>query len=137
VTTNAKDASDAHETKWPAVDVSGRSNGVCEAGIDGNPDPVALPECLEKSSDANEPKRRSHRLPGLRADAPSHIHDGKPEANDIAVTLSDGRRFQRSRVDADATTDIAVIKISTVDLVALPMGDSEYAGSWGLRYHRR
>jgi S1-C subfamily serine protease len=47
------------------------------------------------------------------------------QADDIAVTLSDGRRFQGSRVDADPNTDIAVIKITAADLVALPMGDSD------------
>jgi len=47
------------------------------------------------------------------------------QANDIALTLSDGRRFQGYRVDADATTDIAVIKIAAANLVALPMGDSD------------
>ncbi|WP_291571470.1 trypsin-like peptidase domain-containing protein [Bradyrhizobium sp.] len=47
------------------------------------------------------------------------------EADDIAVILPDGRRFQGSRVDADPDTDIAVIKIAVADLVALPMGDSD------------
>ena len=46
-------------------------------------------------------------------------------ADDIAVTVSDGRRFQGSRVDADPNTDIAVIKIAAADLIALPMGNSD------------
>jgi hypothetical protein len=75
---DGKDTSDAHEAKLPAVDAPERSGRVCEAAIDGNPGPVALPECLEESCDADEPKGRSHRLPDLRADAPSDIHDGRP-----------------------------------------------------------
>src|SRR5665213_700470 len=47
------------------------------------------------------------------------------QASDIAVTLSDGRHFQASRVDADPDTDITVIKIETADLVALPIGNSD------------
>ena len=46
-------------------------------------------------------------------------------AYDISVTLSDGRRFQGSLVDADPNTDVAVIRVAAADLVALPMADSE------------
>jgi serine protease DegQ len=46
-------------------------------------------------------------------------------ANDISVTLSDGRRFQGSRVDVDPNTDIAVIGIDAADLVELPMANSD------------
>jgi S1-C subfamily serine protease len=46
-------------------------------------------------------------------------------AYDISVTLSDGRRFQGSLVDADPNTDVAVIRVPVADLVALPMADSE------------
>jgi serine protease DegQ len=46
-------------------------------------------------------------------------------ANDISVTLSDGRRFQGSRVDADPDTDIAVLRIDASGLVELPMADSD------------
>jgi len=45
--------------------------------------------------------------------------------NDISVTLSDGRRFQGSRVDADPDTDIAVIRIDAADLMELPMTNSD------------
>jgi serine protease DegQ len=46
-------------------------------------------------------------------------------ASDISVTLSDGRRFQGSLVDADPNTDVAVIRVAAAGLVALPMADSE------------
>jgi S1-C subfamily serine protease len=46
-------------------------------------------------------------------------------ANDISVTLSDGRSFQGSRVDADPNTDLAVIRIDASDLVELPMANSD------------
>jgi serine protease DegQ len=47
------------------------------------------------------------------------------EAYDISITLSDGRRFRGSLVDADSNTDVAVISVAAADLVALPMADSE------------
>jgi Do/DeqQ family serine protease len=46
-------------------------------------------------------------------------------ADEIAVTLADGRRFQATRVGADADTDVAVIKIPARSLAALPLGDSD------------
>jgi serine protease DegQ len=46
-------------------------------------------------------------------------------AYDIAVTFSDGRRFQGSLVEADPSTDVAVIGVAAADLVALPMADAE------------
>jgi serine protease DegQ len=46
-------------------------------------------------------------------------------ASDISVTLSDGRRFQGSLVDADPNTDVALIRVAAAGLVALPMADSE------------
>jgi serine protease DegQ len=45
--------------------------------------------------------------------------------NDITVTLSDGRRFQGSRVDAYPSTDIAVIRIDAAGLVEVPMANSD------------
>jgi S1-C subfamily serine protease len=51
----------------------------------------------------------------------SHVIE---HADNISVTLSDGRSFQGSRVDADPNTDIAVIRIVASDLVALPMAES-------------
>jgi S1-C subfamily serine protease len=47
------------------------------------------------------------------------------QANDIAVTLSDGRRFKGTRVTADPDSDIAVLRIAVPDLVAIPMGNSD------------
>jgi Do/DeqQ family serine protease len=46
-------------------------------------------------------------------------------ADEISVTLTDGRRFQAKQVGADADTDVAVIKIPAENLVALPLGDSD------------
>jgi Do/DeqQ family serine protease len=46
-------------------------------------------------------------------------------ADEITVTLTDGRRFQAKRVGADADTDVAVVKIPAENLAALSLGDSD------------
>jgi S1-C subfamily serine protease len=46
-------------------------------------------------------------------------------ADKVAVTLSDGRRFDATVVGHDTGTDIAVIRISASGLIAAPLGDSE------------
>jgi serine protease Do len=45
--------------------------------------------------------------------------------NEILLRASDGREFSPSRVLADPTTDVAVMKIDGVDLPAARLGDSE------------
>lgn len=46
-------------------------------------------------------------------------------ADDISVTLTDGRRLQAKRVGADPDTDVAIIKVPADNLVAIPLGDSD------------
>lgn len=46
-------------------------------------------------------------------------------ADEITVTLTDGRRFVAERVGADPDTDVAIIKIPAENLTALPLGDSD------------
>jgi Do/DeqQ family serine protease len=46
-------------------------------------------------------------------------------ADEISVTLTDGRRLQAKRVGADPDTDVAIIKVAAEGLVAIPLGDSD------------
>ena len=52
----------------------------------------------------------------------NHVIDG---ADDIAVTLQDGREYAAELVGADRDTDLAVIRISADDLAELPLSDSD------------
>jgi Do/DeqQ family serine protease len=47
------------------------------------------------------------------------------KADEILVTLTDGRRLQAKRVGTDPDTDIAIIKVPATDLVAIALGDSD------------
>jgi Do/DeqQ family serine protease len=47
------------------------------------------------------------------------------DAEQIAVTLKDGRRLQGKLVGSDAATDIALLKVEGNDLKALSLGDSD------------
>lgn len=51
----------------------------------------------------------------------NHVIDG---ADDIQVTLHDGRTLKAEKVGADKESDVAVIKIPPDDLVAVPLTDS-------------
>jgi serine protease DegQ len=51
----------------------------------------------------------------------NHVIEG---ADDIAVTLADGRTLQGEFVGADPDTDVALIRVPAEDLVALPLADS-------------
>jgi serine protease Do len=59
----------------------------------------------------------------------NHVVDG---ADEIMVKLSDDREFPGKVVGTDPQTDIAVVKIDTKDLRALPLGDSDAmdVGDW-------
>ena len=50
-----------------------------------------------------------------------HVIEG---ADDVSVTLSDGRTLKASFVGSDPDTDIAVMRIPAQNLVALPVADS-------------
>ena len=52
----------------------------------------------------------------------NHVIDG---ADDIAVTLHDGREYSAEFVGADRDTDLAVIRIQAASLHQLPLWDSE------------
>ena len=51
----------------------------------------------------------------------NHVIDG---ADDIAVTLEDGREFSAEFVGADRDTDLAVIRVRAEDLAELPLHES-------------
>ncbi len=46
-------------------------------------------------------------------------------ADEIAVTLSDGRKLQGRKVGADPDTDVAVVRVPATGLQSLPMGNSD------------
>jgi Do/DeqQ family serine protease len=52
----------------------------------------------------------------------NHVIEG---ADDIAVTLKDGRSLSAKLIGTDPDTDLAVIQIPAEDLKALPLADSE------------
>jgi len=52
----------------------------------------------------------------------NHVIDG---ADDIIVTLADGREAPAKRVGADPGTGVAAIKLQAENLTALPIGDSD------------
>jgi serine protease DegQ len=51
----------------------------------------------------------------------NHVVGG---ADDITVTLQDGRNFKGTLVGTDPATDVAVVKITATNLQALPIADS-------------
>ena len=82
-----------------------------------------------QQQDGTRERRRSGIGSGVIIDADegyvitnNHVIDG---ADDIYVTLGDGRRFTAEVVGTDPETDIAVIRIDADDLVEIPVGDSE------------
>lgn len=60
-----------------------------------------------------------------------HVIDG---ADEIFVTLTDGREFKAEVVGSDARTDVALIKIDAEDMVILPIGSAQNLkkGQWVL-----
>ncbi|NLJ48877.1 MAG: Do family serine endopeptidase [Candidatus Atribacteria bacterium] len=58
-----------------------------------------------------------------------HVIQG---AEQIKVTLKDGRKFDGRVIGSDPLTDIAIIKVDVTNLPALPLGDSDQArvGEW-------
>ncbi len=56
-------------------------------------------------------------------------------ANTVAVTLSDGRRFEKAKVlGRDELTDIAVVKVDATGLPTVKLGDSDKtrSGDWAI-----
>ncbi len=56
------------------------------------------------------------------------------DADQVNVTLSDGRIFKARVIGTDSTTDVAVVKIDAKSLPTLPIGDDEIVriGDWVL-----
>lgn len=56
------------------------------------------------------------------------------QADEIEVTLNDGRKFTAKMIGTDPTTDIALLKIEGKDLPIIPFGDSDKLkiGEWVL-----
>jgi Do/DeqQ family serine protease len=56
------------------------------------------------------------------------------DADEVEVTLNDGRKFIAKLIGTDATTDIALVKIDGKDFPTIPFGDSDKlkVGEWVL-----
>jgi S1-C subfamily serine protease len=52
----------------------------------------------------------------------AHVIDG---AEDITVAFADGRELRAQRIGADAASDVAVLKVPTQEVPAIPMADSD------------
>ena len=52
-----------------------------------------------------------------------HVID---KADEISITLIDGRQLKAELIGADPETDVALLKVPPIDLVALPLADSDY-----------
>ena len=52
----------------------------------------------------------------------NHVING---ADDIIITLADGREAPATRVGSDPSTDVAVIRVQAENLTALSVGDSD------------
>jgi len=85
--------------------------------------------------------RRPQRTPssgsGFIIDGQGHVMTNNhvvSNADDINVTLNDGRTFKARVVGADPETDVAVIQIDGHDLPVLPLGDSDKIriGDWAI-----
>jgi serine protease Do len=82
------------------------------------------------------PQRRSEgQGSGFIVDASGYIVTNNHVAGDaeeIAVTLHDGRKFSATLIGRDARTDLALIKIDASGLTAVAFGDSDTArvGDW-------
>ncbi|HTR97326.1 MAG TPA: Do family serine endopeptidase [Candidatus Acidoferrales bacterium] len=85
--------------------------------------------------------RRQQRTPssgsGFIIDSQGHIMTNNhvvSNADEINVTLNDGRTFKARVVGADPETDVAVIQIDGHDLPWLPLGDSDKIriGDWAI-----
>lgn len=61
----------------------------------------------------------------------AHVIDG---ADEVTVTLTDGRSFSGKVMGEDPTTDVAVVKIEATDLPAATLGDSTQLrpGEWAI-----
>jgi serine protease Do len=61
-------------------------------------------------------------------------HHVVADADQVSITLSDGRSFKARVVGSDSTTDVAVVRIDAKGLPTLPIGNDEGAriGDWVL-----
>ena len=89
----------------------------------------------------NQSPHRSQRTPssgsGFIIDSQGHIMTNNhvvSNADEINVTLNDGRTFKAHVVGADPETDVAIIQVDSKDLPWLPLGDSDQlrVGDWAI-----
>ena len=99
--------------------------------------PQGMEDFLEQFGQQRQPQQQRGEGSGFIMSSDGFIITNNhvvADADQVMVTLSDGRTFRAKVVGADSTTDVAVVKIDAKGLPTLPIGNDETLriGDWVL-----